>query len=46
MTNPATPPQQLSDEELVEDYQETGGEAGDDRADADAAEIERRGLDL
>lgn len=46
MTDPATPSTELSDHDLVEDYEQTSGEPGDARADEDAAEIERRNLDL
>ena len=43
MPLPAPP---LSDADLIKAYQESGGEAGDPRADELAREIERRGLDL
>jgi hypothetical protein len=47
MTDPMAPyPATLSDRELVDDYEQTTGEPGDARADADAAEIERRNLDV
>lgn len=38
--------QALSDRDLIARYQRTDGEPGDPEADALAAEIERRGLDL
>jgi len=42
MDDPAT----LSDDALIAAYQRTDGTPGDAAADALAAEIERRGLDL
>jgi hypothetical protein len=36
----------MSDTDLIKAYQESGGEAGDPRADELAAEIARRHLDL
>jgi len=39
-------PASLSDADLIKAYQESGGEAGDPRADELADEISRRNLDL
>ena len=39
-------PRELSDADLVAAYQRTDGEPGNAEADALAAEIERRGLDI
>ena len=41
-----TGPEFLSDTELLAEYCASDAEAGDQRQDALAAEIERRGLDL
>lgn len=41
-----TDPTSLSDTDLLAAYQRTTGEPGDPEADALAAEIERRGLDV
>ena len=46
MIDPATPPVQLSDHELVEDYEKSSGEPGDPVADNLLAEIQHRELDV
>lgn len=43
---PAPEAAELSDADLLREYQETGGEPGDPVADALIAEIERRQLDI
>jgi hypothetical protein len=43
---PMTDPRELSDVDLVAAYQRTDGEPGNAEADAMAAEIQRRNLDL
>lgn len=46
MASDPTPSTELSDHDLIDDYEQTSGEPGALRADEDAAEIERRNLDL
>jgi hypothetical protein len=46
MTIDPPSPASLSDADLIKAYQESGGEAGDPRADDLADEISRRNLDL